>query len=303
MALDVVRKPDTLAQALAETSRLVEAQLEALLPVPAGAEARLVEAMRYAVLNGGKRMRAFLVMEVAKLFSVNRTCAARVAASVEMLHAYSLVHDDLPAMDDDDLRRGQPSCHKKFDEATAILAGDALQTRAFEVLAEEDTHADPEARIELVLALTAASGMRGMVGGQMIDMESEGKTLSGAEITRLQALKTGRLIQYSAEAGAILGRAPVAMRHAIMAYGRDLGAAFQIYDDVLDETADEADLGKTKGKDAAQGKATMVAILGLERAKAQAERLAEQACAHLESFGDRADLLKALAVFTVTRKS
>jgi len=304
MALDLVRNPDPLAEALAETSRLVESQLDALLPVPESAEARLIEAMRYAVLNGGKRMRAFLVMEVAtKLFGVNRTCAARVAASVEMLHAYSLVHDDLPAMDDDDLRRGQPSCHRKFDEATAILAGDALQTRAFEVLAEEDTHTDSEARIELVLALAAASGMRGMVGGQMIDMESEGKSLTGPEVTRLQALKTGRLIQYAAEAGAILGRANAAQRHYIAAFGRDLGGAFQIYDDVLDEIADAATLGKTAGKDAAQGKATMVSILGLERAKDQAEMLADQACDHLESFGDRADLLKALARFTVTRKS
>ncbi len=303
MALDAANKPDALVGALAETSRLVEAQLEALLPVPEGAEAKLIEAMRYAVLNGGKRMRAFLVMEVAKLFAVNRTCAARVAASVEMLHAYSLVHDDLPAMDDDDLRRGQPSCHKKFDEATAILAGDALQTRAFEVLAEEDTHADPEARVELVLALAGAAGMRGMVGGQMIDMESEGKILSGPEITRLQALKTGRLIQYAAEAGAILGRAPAPQRHAIMAYGRDLGAAFQIYDDVLDETASAEEMGKTAGKDAAAGKATMVRILGLTRARAQAEKLADQAAEHLDSFGERAVLLQALARFTVARRS
>ncbi len=303
MALDLVKQPAELAAALAETAQLVEAQLDALLPVPDTAEARLVEAMRYAVLNGGKRMRAFLVMETARLFSVNRTCAARVAASLEMLHAYSLVHDDLPAMDDDDLRRGQPSCHRKFDEATAILAGDALQTRAFEVLADEDTHADAEARIELVLALAQAAGMRGMVGGQMIDMESEGKELSAPEITRLQALKTGRLIQYAAEAGAILGRAPVTQRHAIIAYGRDLGAAFQIYDDVLDETASAAELGKTAGKDAAAGKATMVRVLGLERARDQAMRLAEQAAAHLDGFGDRAALLQALARFTVTRKS
>jgi farnesyl diphosphate synthase len=303
MAQDTTPDNKALFEAMNEAARLVESQLDALLPLPETAEAKLIEAMRYAVLNGGKRLRAFLVMEVAKLFGVNRTCAARVAASVEMLHAYSLVHDDLPAMDDDDLRRGQPSTHKKFDEATAILAGDALQTRAFEVLAEEDTHADSEARIELVLALALASGMRGMVGGQMIDMESEGKALSGPEITRLQALKTGRLIQYSAEAGAILGRASAPQRHAIVAYGRELGGAFQIYDDVLDEIADEAALGKTVGKDAAQGKATMVSILGLARAKAQAEALAEQACSHLESFGDRADLLRALAVFTVTRKS
>ena len=292
-----------LKAALAQTASLVEQQLEALLPVPEGAEAKLIEAMRYAVLNGGKRMRAFLVMEVAQLFSVNVTCAARVAASVEMLHAYSLVHDDLPAMDDDDLRRGQPSCHKKFDEATAILAGDALQTRAFEVLAEEDTHADPEARIELVLALGKASGMHGMVGGQMIDMVSEGKTLSGPEIARLQALKTGRLIQYAAEAGAILGRAPATQHQAIAAYGRDLGAAFQIYDDVLDETATAEEMGKTAGKDAAAGKATMVRILGLEGAQLQAEKLAEQAANHLDMFGESAALLQALARFTVTRKS
>jgi farnesyl diphosphate synthase len=303
MALDLVHKPDALAAALTETNRLVEAQLDALLPVPETAEARLIEAMRYSVLNGGKRMRAFLVMQTAQLFSVNQTCAARVAASVEMLHAYSLIHDDLPAMDDDDLRRGLPSCHKKFDEATAILAGDALQTRAFEVLAEADTHADPEARCELVLALAAAVGMRGMVGGQMIDMQGEGKSLTAPEITRLQALKTGRLIQFSAEAGAILGRAPQAQRHFIAAYGRELGGAFQIYDDVLDETASAEELGKTIGKDAAQGKATMVAILGLDRARAQAERLAEQAAGHLESFGEKADLLRALAGFTVTRKS
>ncbi len=303
MALDLIRKPDLLAEAMTETASLVEAQLDALLPVPEAAEARLIEAMRYGVLNGGKRMRAFLVMETAKLFSVNITCAARVAAAVEMLHAYSLVHDDLPAMDDDDLRRGQPSCHKKFDEATAILAGDALQTRAFEVLAEEDTHTDPETRCDLVTAFALASGARGMVGGQMIDMLAEGKQLSGPEITRLQALKTGRLIQFSAEAGAILGRAPQAQRHFIIAYGRDLGGAFQIYDDVLDQTASAQEMGKTAGKDAAQGKATMVSILGLERARAQAERLAEQAASHLESFGPRAALLQALAHFTVTRKS
>jgi farnesyl diphosphate synthase len=303
MALDIVPKPDPLAGAMAETARLVEAQLEALLPVPEAAEARLIEAMRYAVLGGGKRMRAFLVMQTAHLFSVNQTSAARVAAAVEMLHAYSLVHDDLPAMDDDDLRRGKPSCHKAFDEATAILAGDALQTRAFEVLAEEDTHADPEARCELVTAFAYATGARGMVGGQMIDMLAEGKTLSGPEITRLQALKTGRLIQFSAEAGAILGRASQQQRHFIAAFGRELGGAFQIYDDVLDEQGSAEELGKTAGKDIAQGKATMVSILGLERARAQATHLADQAAQHLESFGEKAELLRALARFTVTRKS
>src|SRR3954468_5777084 len=186
---------------MARAARLVEEALDGLLPDVEGMEGRLAEAMRYASLGGGKRMRAFLVLESASLFSVAETSAARVAASVEMLHAYSLVHDDLPAMDDDDLRRGKPSTHRAFDEATAILAGDALQTRAFELLAEADTHSDVLARCELVAALGAASGARGMAGGQMIDMVSEGKALSAPEVTRLQALKTGRLIQYSAEAG------------------------------------------------------------------------------------------------------
>jgi len=292
-----------LGEALTQTGRVVEEALDNLLPEPEGAEARLLEAMRYATLGGGKRMRAFLVMQSAALFAVSHTCAARVAAAVEMLHAYSLVHDDLPAMDNDDLRRGKPSTHKAFDEATAILVGDALQTRAFEVLAEPDTHSDPQARCELVQALAAASGARGMAGGQMIDMLAEGQTLDGPAVTRLQALKTGRLIQYSAEAGAILGRAPLHQRHMLAAYGRDLGAAFQIADDLLDAEGSTEETGKTAGKDAAAGKATMVAILGPERARAHAEMLARQAAGHLDSFGDRAALLRALASYVVTRRS
>ncbi|MGC8531146.1 MAG: polyprenyl synthetase family protein [Acidiphilium sp.] len=292
-----------LASAMLDAAALVEDALDALMPLHEGDERRLIEAMRYSTLGGGKRMRGFLVIETAKLFMVNLTCAARVAASVEMLHAYSLVHDDLPAMDDDDLRRGKPSCHKAFDEATAILAGDALQTRAFEVLAEPDTHSDPEVRCELVMALGAASGARGMAGGQMIDMVSSDQELSAHLVTRLQALKTGRLIQYSAEAGAILGRAPAAQRHLLAAYGRDLGAAFQIADDILDAEGSDASLGKTAGKDAAQGKATMVAVLGIERARVQAEHLAQQAALHLEMFGPRADRLRDLAAFTVARRS
>ena len=288
---------------LVETGKLVEQALDALLPLPDGPEARLFEAMRYSALGGGKRLRGFLVMEVASLFGVAETCAARVAASVEMLHAYSLIHDDLPAMDDDDLRRGKPSCHRAFDEATAILAGDALQTRAFEVLAEEDTHSDPLARADLVQALAMAAGPHGMVGGQMIDMLAEGQELTVAEIGRLHALKTGRLIQYSAEAGAILGRAPSAIRQSIAAYGRDLGAAFQIADDVLDVTASAAELGKTAGKDAASGKATLVSVIGVERAQRHAEMLSQQAVAHLEYFGARAARLAALANFVVTRRS
>jgi farnesyl diphosphate synthase len=292
-----------LPAAMTRVAEVVEAALEALLPPVEGAEARLAEAMRYAALGGGKRMRAFLVMEGGGLFAVSETCAARVAASVEMLHAYSLVHDDLPAMDDDDLRRGKPSTHKAFDEATAILAGDALQTRAFEVLAEPDTHSDPQARCELVAALGAASGARGMAGGQMIDMLAEGQTLDGPAVTRLQTLKTGRLIQYSAEAGAILGRASTPQRHLLAAYGRDLGAAFQIADDLLDAEGSTEETGKTAGKDAAAGKATMVAVLGVERARSQAELLARQAAAHLEGFGERAKLLQMLASFVVTRRN
>jgi farnesyl diphosphate synthase len=295
--------PAPLLAALARIAAEVEVALEDLLPPVEGAEARLIEAMRYARLGGGKRMRAFLVMEAAGLFGVDRTCATRVAAAVEMLHAYSLVHDDLPAMDDDDLRRGKPSCHRAFDEATAILAGDALQTRAFEVLAEPDTHSNPEARCELVVALAQAAGARGMVGGQMIDMVSEGQTLNAEQITRLHALKTGRLIQVSAEAGAILGRAPAAQRHLLAAYGRDLGAAFQIADDLLDATGTTEETGKTAGKDEAAGKATLVSVLGVERARAQAEALADQAARHLESFGAKAGLLRDLAGYVVSRRN
>ncbi len=292
-----------LSNAMARVAVFVEQALEVLLPPVDGLEGRLAEAMRYATLGGGKRLRAFLVMEAAALFSVAETSAARVAASVEMLHAYSLVHDDLPAMDDDDLRRGKPSTHKAFDEATAILAGDALQTRAFELLAEADTHSDAQARCELVAALAAASGAKGMAGGQMIDIATEGQTLSAPAVTRLQALKTGRLIQYSAEAGAILGRASSQQRHLLAAYGRDLGAAFQIADDLLDVEGSAEEIGKTSGKDAASGKATMVAVLGVDMARAHADMLARQAADHLEEFGDRAANLRALAAFVVTRRS
>ena len=288
--------------ALAQHGATVEQAIDALLPLPEGHERPLLDAMRYATLGGGKRLRGFLVMEVAGLFGVDLASAARVAASVEMLHAYSLVHDDLPAMDDDDLRRGKPSTHKQFDEATAILAGDALQCRAFEVLAEAETHADPLARCELMAALALASGARGMAGGQMIDMATEGQALTAAEVGRLQALKTGRLIQYSAEAGAILGRAPAAVRVQVAAYGRDLGAAFQIADDVLDAVGTTEGIGKTAGKDEAAGKATLIALLGVDRARAQAEMLAEQAAAHLAGFGPEADRLRALAAYVVQRR-
>lgn len=303
MSADSFARSDSasLSTVMAKAASDTEAALASLIGEPTGGEARLIEAMRYASLNGGKRLRGFLVLEVAGLFGVPRAAAARVAASVEMLHAYSLVHDDLPAMDNDDLRRGLPSTHRKFDEATAILAGDALQSRAFEVLAEPATHADPLARCELVVALGLASGARGMAGGQMIDMEAEGRTLALPEVARMQALKTGRLIQYSAEAGAILGRVAPASRSLIAAYGRDLGAAFQIADDVLDAAGDTATIGKTAGKDAAAGKATLVALLGLERATDQARILSEQAASHLDTFGSAAQCLRDLAGYVVSR--
>ncbi|MBW8268436.1 polyprenyl synthetase family protein [Caldovatus aquaticus] len=294
-----------LRAALAEAAAEIEQALDALLPPPEGAEARLLEAMRYAAMGGGKRLRGFLVLEGARQFGVARASALRVAAAIEMVHAYSLVHDDLPAMDDDDLRRGKPTCHKAFDEATAILAGDALQAHAFTVLAEEDTHADPAVRAELVRCLSRAAGPRGMCGGQMLDMlaEESAAPLDEAAIGRLQLLKTGKLIEFAAEAGAILGKAPGPLRHALAAYGRELGAAFQIADDLLDATATAEETGKRTGKDAGAGKATLVGLLGLERARAQAERLAEQARRHLDALGERADLLRALAAYAIHRRN
>jgi farnesyl diphosphate synthase len=283
----------------------IDQALDTLIPPPEGDEARLFEAMRYASIGGGKRLRGFLVLEGAAQFSVARDAALRVAAAIEMLHAYSLVHDDLPCMDDDDLRRGKPTVHRAFDEATAVLAGDALQTQAFLVLSEPDTHPDPAVRAELCRALARAAGARGMCGGQMLDMlaEAAGQPLEEAEIGRLQLLKTGKLIEFSAEAGAILGKAPIQLRHALSAYGRDLGAAFQIADDVLDATATAEQTGKRTGKDADAGKATLVGLLGLERARLQAERLAAQAQDHLDAFGEAAVHLRALADYTITRRS
>jgi farnesyl diphosphate synthase len=294
-----------LASAMAAAAAEIDRALDALIPPPEGDEARLFEAMRYASMGGGKRLRGFLVLEGAAQFGVAREAALRVASAIEMLHAYSLVHDDLPCMDDDDLRRGKPTVHRAFDEATAVLAGDALQTQAFLVLSEPDTHPDPAVRAELCRALARAAGARGMCGGQMLDMlaEEAGRPLEEAEIGRLQLLKTGKLIEFSAEAGAILGKAPIQLRHALSAYGRDLGAAFQIADDVLDATASAEETGKRTGKDADAGKATLVGLLGLERARLQAERLAAQAQDHLDAFGEAAAHLRALADYTIARRS
>jgi farnesyl diphosphate synthase len=220
-----------------------------------------------------------------------------------MVHCYSLVHDDLPAMDDDDLRRGRPTVHKQYDEATAILTGDALLTRAFEVLGHDDTHSDPKVRCDLVVELAAAAGDFGMVAGQMLDLLAESLALDMPEITRLQQMKTGRLIAFSCESGGILGKAPMRQRHALKAYAHDIGLAFQIADDLLDAEGDQATVGKAVRKDADAGKATFVSLLGTDRARAQADMLADQAIAHLECFDDTADMLRQTARFIVERKS
>jgi farnesyl diphosphate synthase len=289
--------------AFAEAAQFIEATLDALLPKPDGPEARLLEAMRYATLKGGKRLRAFLVLQSGRLFGVDRRALGRVAAAVECLHAYSLVHDDLPAMDDDDLRRGRPTLHKAFDEATAILAGDALLTLAFGLLASPEAHGDPFVRCELIARLAAAAGHTGMAGGQMIDLAFEGKEPPLPEITRLQRMKTAALITFCCEAGAIMGKASAGARQALAAYGQEVGLAFQIADDLLDLEGKVGETGKGVGRDAARGKSTVVASLGAERARAQAEALASQAVDHLDLFDEKADLLRAAAHFIVVRKS
>jgi farnesyl diphosphate synthase len=292
------------ADALGEAAALTDAVLDKLVAVPDGLEARVFEAMRYAVLAPGKRLRPFLVLTSSTLFAVGRSRALQVAAAIELVHAYSLVHDDLPAMDNSDLRRGRPTCHKAFDDATAILAGDGLLTLAFEVLAQPDTHGDPGVRAELVASLAQAAGGHGMVGGQMIDLIAEHRRdLDIGAITRLQRLKTGALIAFACESGAILGKAAPELRLALRGYAHDLGLAFQIADDLLDVEGSAAATGKPVGQDAAAGKATFVSILGVERARAQAELLVSQAAAHLDLFAERADLLRQAARFVVDRRA
>jgi len=289
--------------AAAITARLTDAVLDRLLSVPAGLEARVYEAMRYSALSPGKRLRPLLVLASSQLFGVARRSALQVAAAVEMVHAYSLIHDDLPAMDNSDLRRGRPTNHRQFDEATAVLAGDGLLTMAFEILADPDTHGDAAVRVELVGTLASAAGAAGMVGGQMIDLIAEKQRLDIGAITRLQRMKTGALIAFSCEAGAILAKAASELRLALRGYAHDLGLAFQIADDLLDVEGSAAEIGKPVGADAAAGKATFVSILGIERARAQAELLINQAVAHLDLFEERAELLRQVARFVVNRRS
>jgi farnesyl diphosphate synthase len=302
MTLTSIKTGRSLQDAMAETGRLVNMAIDEMLPSVNGDDGKLVRSMRYACLGGGKRLRPLLVLQTSSLFGVAQSCAVRVAAAIEFIHSYSLVHDDLPAMDDSDLRRGRPTVHKEFDEATAILAGDALLTLGFEVLADPATHEDPNVRCQLVAALASSAGMAGMVGGQMLDLLGENKSLDAAGVARLQRLKTGELISFSCEAGAILGKAAPPQRLALKAYAHDLGIAFQMADDILDATGSEDDTGKSVGQDAAAGKSTFVSILGLDQAREQAAMLAQQAAEHLDIFGERADTLRELAQYVVERR-
>jgi farnesyl diphosphate synthase len=290
-----------LSQAMDDCREKVNKTVQSLLPATDLIEAPLFDAMRYAVLNGGKRLRPFMVLESARVFGVDASRARRVAAAAEFVHCYSLAHDDLPAMDNSDLRRGKPSLHKKFDEATALLAGDALLTLAFEVLSDVETHEDPRVRIELVANLSGAIGMHGMVGGQMLDLIGEKQEFDVGTISRLQRLKTGKLIAFCCEAGAILGKANPAHRQALRNYAHDLGLAFQVTDDLLDVEGNVHELGKPTNQDAK--KATFVSTMGREQARARAEMLVNQAISHLRIFDEgRVDLLKDLARYVLERR-
>ena len=309
------RSKETFQRRLAAVAAATEAALAAALsasPLPGeiARPERLLLAMRHATLGGGKRLRPFLVIESAALFGVPEARAMGVAAAIECVHCYSLVHDDLPAMDDDELRRGQPTVHRAFDEATAILAGDALLTLAFELISHEATDSDPAIRIALARLLACASGIGGMAGGQILDLAAEGRfadgkpfSLSSDEIGRLQAMKTGALIEASCEAGAILGRADPKAREALGRYARALGLAFQIADDLIDTEGETAAAGKPVGKDRTRGKATFVAILGADGARRRLQELVREAEAALIPFGARGAMLAVCAHFVAERRA
>tara|TARA_B100000029_G_scaffold461149_1_gene492706 strand:- start:1147 stop:2055 length:909 start_codon:yes stop_codon:yes gene_type:complete len=293
--------PDLLGEAFERIQQEVDSAFDAFLPVPEDTRARLVEAMRYAAIGGGKRVRPLLLVATAELFGVNRDAAINAGCAVEAIHAYSLIHDDLPCMDDDDLRHGKPTLHKAFDEAAAVLAGDCLHALAFDILTQADTSTDPFVRAELVATLARASGHDGMAGGQMMDIVSEEEKYDLRQVTRLQQLKTGALLAASVEMGAILGRVPPEGRAHLRAYARDIGLAFQIADDLLDVEGDEEKAGKALRKDEIQGKQTFVTLMGREQARTQAEMLVDQAGRHLASYGEEARLLVDLAHFVVKR--
>jgi len=293
--------PLALKTAMDRISGDIDQMFDRLLAVPQDPRARLYEAMRHAAIGGGKRLRPLLVRAASDLFHIDRMPALRVGVAIECIHVYSLIHDDLPCMDDDDMRRGKPTVHKAYDEATAVLAGDTLQALAFEVIADPETHADPFVRAELTLELAKAAGAGGMAGGQMMDIVAESEDFDLAAVTRLQQLKTGALIGFCLEAGAILGHVPPEGRRVVRAYARDIGLAFQIADDLLDVEGAQEVTGKAVGKDAAKGKATFVSLLGVDRARQQAEMLVDQAIGHLAGFGPEASLLRSIARYVVER--
>jgi farnesyl diphosphate synthase len=288
--------------ALAEANTFIEATLDALLPKPYGPEARLLDAMRYATLGGGTRLRGFLVMQSGRLFGIDRRALGRIAAAVECLHGYSLVHCDLPGMDNGEIRRGKPALHRAYDEPTAILAGGALLTLSFSLVGSPESHGDPFVRCELICKLAAAAGYSGMLGGAMMDLTIEDESPPLPEITRLARMKTAALVTFCCEAGAIMGKASASARQALMAYGQELGLAHQIADDLLDAAGGEPEAGR-RHHEAHRIKPTVVSVLGPERARAQAEALVAQAVDHLDLFDEKADLLRAAAHFVIGRRA
>jgi farnesyl diphosphate synthase len=299
--MSLASSPSLLHDSLTQIAADIDQEFDALLKLPGDARDRLYAAMRHAAIGGGKRLRPLLVTATAALFHVDRAVAVRVGTAVEAIHVYSLVHDDLPCMDDDDMRRGKPTVHRAFDDATAVLAGDSLHALAFEILASPQTHPDPFVRGELVSTLALASGPEGMAGGQMMDIEAENATFDLQTVMRLQALKTGALIAASVEMGAILGHISPEGRTHLRGYARDIGLAFQIADDILDVEGDPELAGKALQKDADAGKGTFVSLMGLERAKQQAEMLVAQANEHLSCYGTEANLLRAIANYITER--
>ena len=299
--METLSSDDLLKSSLAQVQQDIDSAFDAYLQVPDDSRARLVKAMRHATIGGGKRVRPLLVVAVADLYRVDRSAAISAGCAVEAIHSYSLIHDDLPCMDDDELRHGKPTVHRAFDEATAVLAGDALHALAFDILTQNDVSSDPFVRSELVSVLARASGHEGMAGGQVMDMASEDQDYDLRQVTRLQQLKTGALLGASVEMGAILGRVPPEGRGHLRAYAREIGLAFQIADDLLDVEGDEALAGKALRKDGEQGKATFVTLMGAEKAREQARALVDQAVGHLSGHGSDARLLEALARFVVER--